>query len=454
MGAVWSGTDHTLGRVVALKQIGLWPGAATPDTVRAEREARLAARLSHPNVVAVFDLLDDDAGQQWMVMEHVVGTNLSELIRANGAFSPDHIAPILAQVAAALAAAHAAGIVHRDIKPSNILVAEDGTVKLSDFGIARTEADAALTQTGLVTGSPAYLAPEVASGQMASEASDVWSLGATLCHALTGSPPYEVGDNVMGALFRIVNEEPPRPEAAGWLAPVLAATMTKDPAQRWSAAQVREFLEAGAPAIARPPNRTGTHRATADANATQRMPTVHPTRTAPRLPASPPASAPPGRSRRRWFWGQPLPLLALTLTAFVVLALAIGWATRDTTDSSQAGGDPSASATSTPSPAAATAEQMEDFVADYLALAASDPTTAFEQLTAGFQQASNGLDGYLGFWDRVSEPELISIEADEASLTVNYRYRYRLEGSGRRTDNVSLQLEQTADGGFLIAGEA
>ena len=248
MGAVWSGTDLTLGRTVALKRIGTAPGGGTPDVRRAEREARLAARLNHPHVVAVFDLVDEpESGEQWMVMEHVEGTNLSEIVRANGALPPDEIAPILAQVADALAAAHTAGIVHRDVKPSNILVAPDGNVKLTDFGIARTEADAALTQTGLVTGSPAYLAPEVASGQLATEASDVWSLGATLCHALTGKPPYEVSDNVMGALYRIVNDDPPRPSNAGWLAPLLVKSLVKDPAERWSAAQARDFLAYGPP---------------------------------------------------------------------------------------------------------------------------------------------------------------------------------------------------------------
>ncbi|MCW2791022.1 MAG: serine/threonine protein kinase, partial [Nocardioides sp.] len=244
MGAVWLGRDEVLGREVAMKRIGLMPGGTSPDLERAEREARLAARLNHPHVVAVFDLVLEDA-QQWLVMEYVEGVTLSELVKRDGALTPDEASPLIGQAADALAAAHAAGIVHRDVKPSNILVTPRGQVKLSDFGIARAEADASLTQTGLVTGSPAYLAPEVASGQSATDASDVWSLGATLYHALAGHPPYEVGDNLMGALYRIVHEDPPRFANAGWLRPLLEATMTLDPTERWTMAQVRDFLEAG-----------------------------------------------------------------------------------------------------------------------------------------------------------------------------------------------------------------
>ena len=204
MGAVWLGTDLVLGRQVAVKRLGLAPGVGTPDLERAEREARLAARLNHPHVVAVFDLVVEGA-EHWLVMEYVEGRTLSELVRQDGALPPDEAAPLLRQAAAALAAAHEAGIVHRDVKPSNMLVTAEGRVKLSDFGIARAEADASLTQTGLVTGSPSYLAPEVASGQLATAAADVWSLGATAFHALAGNPPYEVGDNLMGALYRILH---------------------------------------------------------------------------------------------------------------------------------------------------------------------------------------------------------------------------------------------------------
>ncbi|MDO9497338.1 MAG: serine/threonine-protein kinase, partial [Nocardioides sp.] len=140
MGAVWLGRDDVLGRQVALKRIGMSPGGSSPDLLRAEREARLAARLNHPHVVAVFDLVDED-DQQWLVMEYVEGSTLAELVRSNGALSPDQAAKIIVQAAEALAAAHEAGIVHRDVKPSNILVTPEGQVKLSDFGIARAEAD-------------------------------------------------------------------------------------------------------------------------------------------------------------------------------------------------------------------------------------------------------------------------------------------------------------------------
>ena len=165
MGAVWLARDEVLGRDVAIKRIGMVPGGGSPDLERAEREGRLAARLNHPHVVAVFDLVHE-GDERWLVMEYVPGVTLGELVRRDGALTPDQAAPLLRQAADALAAAHSAGIVHRDVKPSNILVTGDGQVKLSDFGIARAEADASLTQTGLVTGSPAYLAPEVASGQL------------------------------------------------------------------------------------------------------------------------------------------------------------------------------------------------------------------------------------------------------------------------------------------------
>ena len=186
MGAVWRGHDETLGRVVALKRVGALPGGSTPDVLRAEREARLAAQLNHPHVVAVFDLVDE-GDEHWLVMENVEGTDLAELAQANGALTPDEAAPLLG----AGRGRPRRGPRRRHRAPGRQAVEPAGhggrQVKITDFGIARAEAEAALTQTGLVTGSPAYLAPEVASGQLATPASDVWSLGATLYHALSGS---------------------------------------------------------------------------------------------------------------------------------------------------------------------------------------------------------------------------------------------------------------------------
>src|SRR5580765_2887964 len=138
MGAVWLGRDTVLGREVALKRIGMIPGATAPDLERAEREARLAARLNHPHVVGVFDLVGD-GDETWLVMEYIEGITLSMLIKRDGALVPDEAAPLVRQAADALAAAHQAGIVHRDVKPSNMLVTRAGEVKLTDFGIARAE---------------------------------------------------------------------------------------------------------------------------------------------------------------------------------------------------------------------------------------------------------------------------------------------------------------------------
>ena len=407
MGAVWRGRDEVLRRTVALKKIGVAPGGITPDARRAEREAKLAAKLNHSNVVAVFDLVEeasDGQSQQWLVMEYVEGTDLSELIRQRGRLGPDDAAPILAQVASALAAAHGAGIVHRDVKPSNILVAPDGQVKLSDFGIARTSSDPTLTQTGLVTGSPAYMSPEIASGQQATPASDVWSWGATLFHALEGHPPYQVGDNLLGALYRIVHEEPPRCDAAGWLAPLLASTMTRDPAQRWPMATAHDFLEAGPrtePAVAAvgglaeiglagvdvtEPRRT---RSYDDEGATQALPIT----TAPTAP--PPAAPTPDRNPGHDEPRRPWPLFlgaALALVVAVIVAFAIGLQRGGEDDGAE---PPSGAGTDTASsPAGSTDEPTEDgmvdFIDSYIATASSDPEKAFDMLTPAFQERARG----------------------------------------------------------------
>jgi serine/threonine protein kinase len=397
-------------------------------------------------------------------MEYVEGTDLAELIRTRGRLSPDEAAPILAQTASALAAAHGAGIVHRDVKPSNILVAPDGQVKLSDFGIARTDADPSLTQTGLVTGSPAYLSPEVASGLQATPASDVWSWGATLFHALEGRPPYQISDNLLGALYRIVHEEPPTSGAAGWLAPVLTATMTREPADRWPMTRVHDFLE-HAPAQGpdtRPTAATAggladiglgepTRSRSYDGGSTRVLPL---STAAPPVqpPAAPTGGAGPEPPRRPW------PLIVGASVAVViamVIAFVIGLQDKGGNDESgQPPSSPSAGSASTSQSSSAdapTEDGMTSFIRNYIETAVSDPESAFQMLTPEFQQASHGLQGYLSFWDQVRSAKILSVSADPEALQVSYRYRYVKPG-GPTEDDVTLELS-FKDGTYLIAGE-
>ena len=469
MGAVWLAQDTVLGRQVAIKRVGMVPGGATPDFERAEREARLAARLNHAHVVAVFDLVTDPEGL-WLVMEYVEGSTLAGLVSAEGALPQGRATALLVQAADALTAAHEAGIVHRDVKPSNILVSAEDRVKLSDFGIARAEADSSLTQTGLVTGSPAYLAPEVASGQSATDASDVWSLGATLFHALSGRPPYEVGDNLMGTLYKIVHEEPPRLPDAGWLAPLLEATMTRDPADRWSMAQARDYLAAGpegarspaaVPAVAPEPTQMM-------APVTAAEPVTEPVAAPVAEPAGPttttesPAETP---ARRRTPWV----LVGVGLVLLVVL-LVVAWSLVTGGDDPPAAEDPGASdspsdtggsgtgdgdgesAETTP-PEEPTKEGMETFIADYLATASSDPSVSYERLTPAFQRASGGSGGYTGFWNTIDTAELVDVTADPESLTVSYTWAYTRTDGSSGTDDVTLGLV-FRDGQYLIAEES
>jgi serine/threonine protein kinase len=452
MGAVWLGRDEVLGREVALKKIGMVPGGTSPDLVRAEREAKLAARLNHPHVVAVFDLVDD-AHEQWLVMEHVQGVNLAELVRRNGPLPVDRAANLIAQAAEALAEAHAAGIVHRDVKPSNILVTPTGQVKLTDFGIARAETDPSLTRTGLVTGSPAYLAPEVASGRMATAASDVWSLGATLYHALEGSPPYEVGDNLMGTMFRIVNDEPPRPTQAGWLAPLVEATMAKRREDRWTMRQVHEFLargqQPGSPPVDDPPIQAALEPAVAQTSVLT-------------PPPGPPPPDPPVRVASRRRSRALVPVLAaawvVVLAALVAVLVLDNRGDDDSdvaqdpqTQSSPASGEPETSAT--PSNDAARAQAMTDFVTTYLDTVVENPRKAWRMLTPSFQEESGGFGQYNGFWRDFESATVTAIGADPATGVVSYTVEYTKKGGGGFEDVVELRLEDAGES-FLIAGEA
>ena len=241
MGVVWLCRDEVLGREVAVKQIGGLPGEPEVETMRAMREARSAAALNHPNVVAVYDVVNHD-GRPWLVMEYVDGQTLAEILAVEGRLPPQQVAGIGALLADALDRAHERGIVHRDVKPGNVLVDRSGRPKVSDFGIARGHGDDQLTQTGFVSGTPGYLSPELARGGDPDPASDVWALGATLYVAVEGQAPYESRSNPL-ALLREIATEPPRPmQHAGALAPAIAAMMDQDPARRWDMATAARRL--------------------------------------------------------------------------------------------------------------------------------------------------------------------------------------------------------------------
>ena len=234
MGTVWLAEDDILSRRVAVKEVS--PPAEMTEREREMlrertlREARTAARLSHPNVVTIYDVVEDD-GRPWIVMELIPSRSLRDLVEADGPLTAQQAAGVGLQILAALRAAHALGIMHRDVKPGNVLVDAGGRAVLADFGIARTQDSPALTTSGVLVGSPSYIAPERARGEPGGPESDLWSLGATLYALVEGRPAYDRA-GALATLMAVVNEDPDPPSRAGALWPVIRGLLDHVPSRR------------------------------------------------------------------------------------------------------------------------------------------------------------------------------------------------------------------------------
>ncbi|MCF1645320.1 serine/threonine protein kinase [Streptomyces indiaensis] len=251
MGVVWKAVDEVLGREVAVKELRTYTDTAGPELdalrLRMQREARAAARVRHPGVIAVHDIAQVD-GRPLIVMELVDGPSLDDVLRERGTLDPAEAAGIGAKVMDALAAAHRAGVLHRDVKPGNILLDRSGRVVLTDFGIATMDdpgdgSATHLTRSGELVGSLDYLAPERAQGADPGPASDIWALGATLYAAVEGSSPFR-RTSTFSTLTAIVSEPLPQPRRAGPLTPVLQRLLDKRPESRPEADQARALLQA------------------------------------------------------------------------------------------------------------------------------------------------------------------------------------------------------------------
>ncbi|WP_019885099.1 serine/threonine-protein kinase [Streptomyces purpureus] len=343
MGVVWRARDEALGREVAVKEVRAPAGLDDAETsrlyARLEREAWAAARISHRNVVTVYDVASQD-GRPWIAMELIRGLTLAETLDAEGALAPQRAAHIGGEVLAALRAAHEAGVLHRDVKPGNVLIANDGRVVLTDFGIARVSGTSDLTMTGELIGSPEFLAPERALGRTPGPASDLWSLGVLLYACVEGNSPFRQ-DTPLSTLRAVVDEELPPPRRAGPLAPVIEGLLRKDPAERLPAAEAERLLRV------------------VGAGGTPRTATVHASTPVPPVPYAPTETSTPTPPLPRPVFPAPSPgpdttvsgterprrAVAVLTAGIAVLLVAVGALTYALVEQDGLGGTPAAGTT-------------------------------------------------------------------------------------------------------------
>ncbi|HEU5471574.1 MAG TPA: serine/threonine-protein kinase [Actinophytocola sp.] len=462
MGVVWQAHDERLHRTVAIKQLllhpELSPAQAEEARLRSMREGRIAARLSHPNAVTVYDVAEH-RGEPWLVMEYLPSRSLAAVIADRGALPPEEVARIGTQVAAALIAAHSAGIVHRDVKPANVLLGDDGTVKITDFGISRATGDVTVTATGMLAGTPAYLAPEVAKGREPTAASDVFSLGSTLYTAVEGHSPFGLGENTLALLYAVAAGRISPPRQAGPLTALLMSLLRVDPTERLSMVEARDGL--AAVAAGRPvPVPAGRTELISGRHAAPPSPPhgfegtrldVHPLAEPPPgsppfgVPRAAPPAAPPGRTRR----GRSVLLTVLAVVAAALVGILVASLFTDGRPNSQAqqqtgtSTQPSASGTTTTQPApstttsstttapasttttappvsssapsVATPAATEAAVRQFLAQLPGNPAAGYELLSDAAKSRYGSVQGFAQSLAGITAIEVLMVRSDTAA---------------------------------------
>ncbi|AXE88052.1 serine/threonine-protein kinase [Streptomyces sp. Go-475] len=324
MGVVWRATDQLLGRGVAVKELPydetLSAAEARRQRDRTLREARAVAQLSHPHIIVVHDVVEHE-DRPYIVMELIEGGSLADRLATSGPVDAAEAARIAIALLGALRAAHASGVLHRDLKPDNVLL-ETGTdrVVLTDFGIAQVQGAPTLTENGSFVGSPEYTAPERMSGARTGPESDLWSLGALLCAALSGESPFH-RDSLGGILHAVVVGDIQPPAQAGPLLPVVRGLLERDPDRRLDADRaermLRAFRDTGRTPQAPPPGYAPTVRD----DAPRGRPLAPPQDIADRQPPGPAADGPvPDGQREESFLRQPT--RRVLVAALLVAAMA------------------------------------------------------------------------------------------------------------------------------------
>ena len=506
MGVVWRAEDQRLRRVVAVKELLSRTGFDQESIDRAIREGRIAARLSHPNVIALYDVVEYD-GHPWLIMEYLPSRSLATVMAERGTLPAEEVARLGVQLADGLAAAHKAGVTHRDVKPGNVLVTEFGTVKVTDFGTSRATDEATVTASGMLVGTPAYLAPEVARGGKGEFPADVFALGATLYAALEGTPPFGVDGNTIALLHRVADGRFPPPRNAGPLTPVLMRLLDSNPETRPSMAEAADMLrdvrfDGTAPPPPPPPSPTPTAILASPlepVTSTEQgpvEPTPEPVDPAPAAaqpppadvarPASPPvppAASPPNEEKR----GDRKALVALAVVALIAIAVVAYLVNRGDDGSPSAGSGTTSETTAEPTsdapaqtqPAQTTDDSQpttttttttsqepvepttsqppveigpDQALSDYYGLLPTNLEVAYSRLTDGFKAAKTPtFAAYQGFWGQMSAVAVSDVQAvgpQQVSATVSYTFK----SGGTQTERHIYTLVKV-NGQWAIDGQ-